>query len=252
VASQFEEIVGEQHFEAIDSLSPEQREVLYTMAAMGAPDYGMVGDHVLAQLLKSPSTVSRPAFLRHATRIGLPNFPNDTVQTYLLAVRGCAQLLDEPLRLESRSGEDAAAWQAMGEVVFWAHKPGMDPAERERRATAAWNLLLETNPSAGAGVLADFLRWGDMDPRAKFASLLAVFDAFPSQVRYLAEYGLIHADQLTSYFSFSRPTERAAELIGFLSRVGDARSASIIESYSEDPVIGVAAVAAVRRLRAAT
>jgi hypothetical protein len=251
VSSQFEDVVGAPYFAAIESLSESERVGLFTIASLGAPPYGFWNDWILKQLIKSGSREALPALEHWATSLNTDTPSIQEVATcYFLAMIGCAQFLDEPPALASRSTPDEEAWECLGAIVFWLNNSS-GQAATEQCAPLWHKLRTDLLPAA-----ADALHWMaqpgllaylGLDERPLIGQLL---NAFPAEIRTILEWSLEHHDSLTSIFGDRRfGNELAEKIVDLLGYVGDAGTVELLRTYTDDEALGRDAIRSLRMIQ---
>lgn len=169
---------------------------------------------------------------------------------YVNAVSGCAQFLDTPPQITEPDNDDARAWQALGEIIFWMLRPGMSESDLEGRCRDQWaklhsNLAFQAVDPLMCLLQSDLVR-DSTDPIGRFAT------RWRQQVRRIVEFGLRNHTRLTTLFVRQRAWRASAVLpflLNVLAEVGTPEGASIAEKFIDSPEVGAIAAAAVRKLR---
>jgi hypothetical protein len=250
VANQLEEIVSEAYSGAYEELEPFDRERLLVLGLLGAPDDAFSADWMMGELVKVAGPASLPALRRWAA-VPSPDAFSSQQRTscFLRAVAGCARLLDRPPGFGAAAGEDAAAWVAYGEILFWLQRPGLADAERRAKCVPLWERLLTD------------LAFQAVDPLLRFASALfcqraeaatvltTLAQAFPDEVTRVLTFGLRNHSRLTTLFRHGPHDGYLEFLITWIGRLGDQHSAPLLEAFLESPKLGLTAADALRAIR---
>jgi hypothetical protein len=248
VSNQFEDVIAEPYVAVIDGLTAGQRDMLFTLASLGFPHYGFWNDWLLEHLVESGDPRALPAYERWATRLhsDTPS-PQEAARSYALAVRGWAQLAPEPPQLAGAADDTYAAWGNYGAIMFWLHRPGITPAEADRRCAPHWQHLRTGLLHAAA----DPLYW--LDSASQLASedgahlTAPMMRAFPDDVRPILEWSIRHPNETESVFKHAGD-DRAKTLIRLLAQVGNASSSELLHTYADDAELGPYAIAAIKYL----
>ena len=251
VANQFEDIISEPFYSAIESLTASDKVRLYTIAALGGPAYGLTNDWLLTELVKSGDRAALPALEHWATHLDSDGFYRQgSTACYLLAVQGCARFLDEPPRLADCQTNDQAAWQCYGSIIFWMYRPQLSDEEAAARCAPGWQRLTRELLSAAADPLCHFLwssRSYDQEGRPVFINIIT---RFSNEVRPILEWSLQHRDSLTSLFPGPERENRACKIINMLGMIGNVETIELLQTYTEDEVLGRHAISAIKQLSA--
>jgi hypothetical protein len=252
VANIFEEVYQEAFWDAIEALPRDERRVLLTMAALGAPSYGSFTDWTLRELLRLGDREALPAFLRWATAIDTgSSFPQEATACFVLGVIGCAQHLEVPPRFAETRTDVERAWQAYGIILFWVYKPGLSEDDRRAAARPWWERLRTEWPFEAVDPLLQIERadWKcRREDRRALADLCAMF---PDDVRGILEFGLTNRGRLTGLFGrMPLREEETASIIRWLGSVGDRQTVRLLEPLVDAPDLGPSALEAVRKLKA--
>jgi Nuclease-related domain len=249
VTNQFEDVIAEPYVTVINELTAEQRTLLYTCASLGSPAYGFWNDWLLQQLLESGDQRALPAYERWATHLHKDNsMIQEVAKCYTLAVQGWAQFVPSPPTLTDVHDDTHAAWECYGAIVYWMHRPGMDPAQAATQCAPYWQRLRTEFLPAAVDPLY-WLRNASEYPWEDSPSLLdRIMHAFPDETRPILEWSLEHPDDLTSIFPPHVSPDRAKYLIGMLSTVGNTDSAELLRPYADDPLLGSSAIVAIKLL----
>jgi hypothetical protein len=249
VASQFEDIIAAPYFEAIGSLSLEQRTALYTLAVLGSPSYGAWNNVLLSDLVQSGDAAALPAFRRWATQLDNDNpAVREVVECYVLAMQGCAQFMTEPPKLPGSRDSDRAAWGCYGAIIFWLTRPGLDVAEVTEKCAPYWQrlnsaLLPQASDPLTRMATAVMTRSGD-----RVSVIQPILATFPDQTRPILEWSLRHSAELTSLFRGNFYGDSLSQIISMLATVGNASTSDLLLAYIDDPQLGTSAIAAIKSL----
>ncbi|GAA3348617.1 hypothetical protein GCM10020358_67720 [Amorphoplanes nipponensis] len=178
-------------------------------------------------------------------------FPHEAIRAHLIAIYGWAKLADRlPPALSSDSDLVERSWRIVDELLFAAFK-GIETSSEQ--VTALWTELLGPNPSAAIDAVAQVRSAGQfglivLNP-TPYAYLLSVW---PEQMRQLIEWCVKHPTTTTQPFDKRRLGGSRHELIQDLAQIGTEDSATLLQAHLQDPEIGLAAVHAIRAIRART
>lgn len=249
VASQFEDIIAAPYFEAIGSLSPEQRTALYTLAVLGSPSYGAWNDVLLSDLVQSGDAAALPAFQRWATQLDSDNpAAREVVECYVLAMQGCAQFMTEPPELPGSQVGDRAAWGCYGAIIFWLTQSGLEKGEVTEKCAPYWRRLTSTLLPQAADPLTRMATVAVTRSGDRVAAVQPILIAFPDQTRLILEWSLLHSEELTSLFRGNFHDDSLSQIVGMLAAVGNARTSDLLRAYIDDPKLGTSAIAALKSL----
>jgi len=249
VSSQFEEVISEPYFTAIESLDPADKVRLFAIAALGPLTPGLTNDWILRELVTSADRAALPALQHWATRLELSGFyPQGSTASYLLAMQGCALHMDEPPQLASCQTDDEAAWQCYGAIIFWLFRPGLSEEETAPRCASHWQLLAGPLLPAAADPLFHFY-WSsssyDQEGRPVIARIIL---GFPDEARQILEWSIQHRDALTSVFPGPEEEDRARKIVDMLGAVGNTETVELLHAFTDDRVLGRSAIDAIKQL----
>jgi len=249
VSSQFEEVIGEPYYTAVESLDPADKVRLYVIAALGPPRPGLTNDWILRELVTCGDRAALPALQHWATRLELSGFyPQGSTASYLLAMQGCARHMDEPPQLASHQTDDEAAWQCYGAIIFWLFRPDLSDEEATARCASHWRQLAGPLLSAAADPLFHFYwssRSYDQEGRPVITRIIR---GFPDEVRQILEWSIQHSDALTSVFPGPDREDRARKIIDMLGAAGNTETIELLHAFTDDRALGRAAIDAIRQL----
>jgi hypothetical protein len=142
----------------------------------------------------------------------------------------------------------ADTWRCYGRILFWLHRPGLDPHERHAHCPP-WEQ--PTGPLLDAAVDPLYqLQYAAMSAIGTRTSVLGrIVGTFPAQVRTVLHHGLRAPDQLTSFFPHPRPDDRTATVMHLLAYVGDHSSLTLLAVYRDHPAHGSTAADTIRRIK---
>ena len=249
VSSQFEEVISEPYFTAVESLDPADKVRLYVIAALGPPTPGLTNDWILRELTASADRAALPALQHWATRLELSGFyPQGSTASYLLAMQGCALHMDEPPQLASCQTDDEAAWQCYGAIIFWLFRPGLSNEKAAAQCASHWQRLVGPLLPAAADPLFHFY-WSsssyDQEGRPVIARIIL---GFPDETRQILEWSIRNKDALTSVFPGPEREDRARKIIDMLGTVGNTETAELLHAFTDDQALGRAAIDAIKQL----
>jgi len=249
VSNQFEEIISEPYFTAVESLDPTDKVRLYVIAALGPPTPGLTNDWLLRELVASADRAALPALRHWATQLELSGFyPQGSTACYLLAMQGCALHIDTPPQLASCQTDDEAAWQCYGAIIFWLDKPGLCDEEVAAQCASHWQQLTGPLLPAAADPLVRFYRASgsyEQDGRPVFARIIL---RFPAEARQILQWSIRHRDTLTSVFPSADQEDRARTIIDMLGTVGNTETIDVLHVFTDDQTLGGAAIDAIKQL----
>ena len=249
ISNQFEEIIGEPYFTAVESLDPTDKVRLYAIAALGPPTPGLTNDWLLRELVASADRAALPALRHWATQLELSGFyPQGSTACYLLAMQGCALHIDTPPQLASCQTDDETAWQCYGAIIFWLFKADLDDEEVTARCASHWQRLAGPLLPAAVDPLFHFYRSSgsyDQEGRPVFVRVIL---RFPAEARQIMQWSIQHMDSLTSVFPSSDQEDRARTIIDMLGTVGNTETGELLRAFTDDQALGRAAVDAIKRL----
>jgi hypothetical protein len=256
VTAQFEDIVGEAYWTAIDALDPQQRTELYTVAALGAPPHGFWNDWLLRRLIETADRRTLPAFELWATRLNMDtSYIQGVGACYALAMEGSALLMETPPQLTDCQGQDTEAWQCYGAIIFWLQRPGLSKDDITERCAPLWCRLVTDLAQAAADALY-WLAHATVAASSEGRPILPkLIDAFREELRNMLEWSLKHRQSLTSIFghrghgSLLQGRDSLADyIIGTLGYVGNVGTVELLRTYADDPILGSTAIKSIRKL----
>ncbi|HKH43339.1 MAG TPA: ATP-binding protein [Thermoanaerobaculia bacterium] len=250
-ANQFEEIVSDHYYPAVQALQGKDRVDFYVMAAMGREPGYMFTDLILRRLIEFKAPEAYPAFERWSSPpqpVGI--ISDDIFGSFLLAHIGLARTAQRLPAFAVPSDQNEESWRVWGEILFWLHKPDASQASIREACASCWRKLL------GPLLLASIDPLFEMERYARSRDLRGeiyhpVETAFRHELKALYEKALPRSSELTSVFRFPShwADDRATYMIEELGRFGDEDSALVIEPHVESLVLGRSAVNAIRSIR---
>jgi hypothetical protein len=252
ISNIFEDILEGVYMEAIGELSPEERKLLYTMAAYGTPNYSFFGDMILRELLDFDDPNTLPVFQHWASQIDVDSPSLQTVvRCYELALTGCAKFSDMPPQLATTDSNDWLVWQLYGEIIFWMRKPGLTKGEMKPKCQRAWTSLTTELIYEAVDPLMHFQN-SDRAVSLKGGLARQLFTAFPDQIRQILEFGLAHLDELSTIFgkgeAFNK-SRRANFVVSALGWVGNSQTVGLLQPFVDSPTLGRSAVESIRQIK---
>jgi hypothetical protein len=229
------------------------------MAARGSMPDDFGTDWILRDLVGSDAfrePRAREVLIRFASCLGPARLSvQDAVGTHLEAVRGCARFCDvlPSLDVERSESADLHAWRCIDELLFELEREHVGD-RRTRPAVDLWSAILGDLTHAAVDVIYQVHRAAEMVDDSNSTVYGRLVATYRDEVRKLLEWGLVHRDQLTSYFGSSQDWERADRdkyIVRTLGVVGDASTAVTLRGYTGDPTLGEAAVAAIWQIERA-
>ncbi|GHA72109.1 hypothetical protein GCM10010372_83740 [Streptomyces tauricus] len=247
--SQFEDVLAAPFVEAIDALEPAARRALLVLAVREG-EATLFTDVFLKELVRAKHPDGMPALQYWASHLRVPSpFWRDAVSCHLLGIEGCAAHLPAPPPLlDGHQSTDADAWRCYGHILFWLHRPGLGPHERDARCTSLWEQLTGPYLNAAVDPLHQFQCAAMLAQDPRTSALGRIIDAFPAKARTVLHHGLTAPDHLTSLFPHPRPDDRAATVLRLLARVGDHSSLAMLAAYRDHPALGGTAADTIRTI----
>jgi energy-coupling factor transporter ATP-binding protein EcfA2 len=254
VSSMFEDegVLGP-YSEAVDALSPVERVRLLVMASRGASGDGFFCDWIIREIIKTADLADskvRGVLVSHASRFDRTSpFLQSSISTFLEALRGCAYFADTPPILHSgeEGSADLEAWRRVSELVFNLARGNAGTLDADR-VRDLWDALLGEFAAAAVDVFFHINIASHMSAHGGVSSHAQLLLSYPTEVRELLEWALVHRDRLTSYFAIGHSGGRDAYIVRTLGIVGDASTQTLLRRYVLDEVLGEAAVVAVRHI----
>ena len=250
-SNQFEEVLGNHHFEAIQELRGDDWLSFHVKAALGSTLDDFATEAILSRLVERPAAESRDAFLRFA----VPPPPdivllNGPPTTFWLAHVGLARICANPPELPAPRSAEEESWQQWGVILFWSQKQDVPESIVRTRCEPAWQRLSTDLLRAAIDPLFQMERYVHSQPRS--IQFRPIRDVFPRELKNLLERSLAIASQLTSINSRGQrsPHECVHFMLATLAHVGDELSLAAVEPLCESAAHGRAAVRAVKAIRA--
>ena len=249
VSNQFEEVISEPYFTAVESVDPTDKVRLFAIAALGPPTPGLTNDWILRELVASADRAALPALEHWATRLELSGFyPQGSTASYLLAMQGCALHMDEPPQLASCQTDDEAAWQCYGAIIFWLFRSGLSEEETAARCASHWQKLAGPLLTAAADPLFHFY-WSSSSYDQEGKPVIGrILQGFPDEARQILEWSIQHRDALTSVFPGPEHEDRARKIVYMLGAVGNTETVELLRAFTDDRVLGRSAIDAIKKL----
>jgi hypothetical protein len=249
ITSQFEGIIGEPYYTAIESLDQADKIRLLVIAALGPPEPGLDNDWILHELTASADPGALPALQHWATRLELSGFfPQGTTASYLLAMQGCALHMEEPPQLASCQTDDEAAWQCYGAIIFWLYRPGLSDEEAAARCAPHWQRLTGPLLPAAADPLFHFYWSSSTHDQEGRPFIARITQRFPDELRQILEWSIQQRDALTSVFPSPEHEDRARKIIDLLGTVGNTETVELLQAFTDDQALGRDAIDAIKQL----
>ena len=194
----FEDVFDGAYYEAIESLPPNERMRLHTMAALGAPSYGCSVDWLLQRLIECSDESSLPAFVRFTSTFDAEAvFGQEATAVFILAHVGSAKYLPAPGKLLELTTDDQKAWQYYGEIVFWLNRPGLTMEQVRERCEPLWSHLESEVPFAAVDPLVRFAEAMTMQFDRKQHPVQRLFVEFRQPIRQSLKNGLMNRGHLS-------------------------------------------------------
>lgn len=259
ISRMFEDVFQGVYFEAIETLDQEKREMLYVMAARASlePDHVFMRDFIIGKIVRSSNPRAVAVLRQLASPPSQSFYPQGVVSGFALAFIGLASHDAEPPQPKGPVREVEYAWHLYGEILFWLAK-ALPADQLSERCTPLWAALLGPTMRYAA---VDPLMWLEKEAaQAKFtrerdgAEGHSIVVAFPGEVCDLLTSVVPDLDKLRSVFNFAKGDYRRREhgqfVLEMLGRVGTEENIELLDSLSDSPNLGEAAVSAIRSIRA--
>jgi hypothetical protein len=252
VTNIFEDIFQGVYDEAIEELSKKDKQLLYTMAALGAPSYGFFTDFILERLIKFDDPATLPAFKRWASEMDVDTpSTQEAVSCYELGVKGCARFMDEPPRLQNKDSNAWLAWQLYGELIFWTNKPTLDESTIREKCKSIWASLTGELVFAAVDPLVH-LYSSDRKSSLTGGTLQDLFKRFRAPIRGILECGVIHLDSLSTIFVRGEEFAKKGRdrfVVAALGAVGNEKTIALLTPLIDSAELGALAVDSIRQLK---
>ncbi|MBN1458351.1 MAG: NERD domain-containing protein [Armatimonadetes bacterium] len=243
----FEDVFQGAYYTAIDKLSAPQKVRLYTMAVLGAPDYGMFRDWTLRRLIELEDPDATPAFLRAAQYPPADcNSPQSTTASFLYGFVGCAMHLLTPPDLGAPPSVALEAWRLYGEIVFWLHKPALTDKDKRAHCESLWLRLKGDLAFEAVDPLCQFVRAGMGQP-GEPQPVKALFESFPDELRQILEFGLRNQHRIVTLWK--QPENRLRIIISLLGTVGSLDTLPLLNPFIDDDTLGHEAIRAIGEIK---
>lgn len=254
VSNTFEDVYQNIYFEAIESLTAEQRSSLYAMAGLAVPSYSMSAPIILDELLKAPTEEALGTFKRFATEFDDASVcPQETFRCFVSAHQGSAILCDTPWKLSNLESDDRKALQCYGEILFWMEKQELSSTEMSERCAPLWNALHSTLRHAAVDPLKELANARTMyGSYRKEDPISRLFKLFKSEICQLLERCLNEVDRLTWLDKRMHPSIALRALTTFLlhtlGQLGSESTLPLLMPFRHDEYHGETAVEAIRQI----
>ena len=241
----FEDIFQGAYCEAYHDLSREEKCAILSLAS-ACPDIRFHSGWLLCELLKHGGRDVVPVYERFAAGIdGECSCAQDSTAAFLLAIEGCARFSDAPPPYTRGDTPAHRAWATIGEIFFWTHR-------QSDVARTLWSRFEGPTTLAAADAFYNVAHCGWQLASASRApvDLLAIY---PNDIRPIAEACLRERESLPTVFNYggSRNRSVVSHLIDILGRIGDERSARLLETLIDDFEFGTNAIRAIESIRKA-
>lgn len=253
--SQIDHPYGMAYTEAIGELSPDERHIFLSMAAMNADDRPFVGT-----LLDEICSTGDPSFEPVLRRwIRLPKrdalMHQDVLQAFVLAHATLGWLAcDPPHVIPEGDLETAKALIACGELLYWANRRDLSKVEKNKACSAPLAHLR----SGAHGVSPDAM-WlihnailNRKTAETDKCPVTCVVEAFPNEALAIFRACLEHQDIQQNYFPGHGvwQTNRIMQFgMQVISEYGDVNDLSLLMRYEEHPDLGHSAIAALQKIK---
>lgn len=247
----FEDIFQGLYFEAYSELTDDEKRSVLCLAAEAAY-VGFASDWILQELLLYADEGALPIFQRFASGVTDGGFPQQDVAMYALGIEGCERWSAVPPPYLRGETPDHQAWQAIGEILFWARRSRAVIVDRDQIGQL-WARFDGPLLLAAADVfyqLAHSLRrLGDLDNHD--IDLIAMF---PDQIRPIFEACLARREFLSSVFRYGGSLNRNVirYLISTLAKMAGTAVILTLEAMVDDNEFGKDAVQAIEDIQKTT
>jgi len=240
--------------EVISSLEGTDQLMLHVMAGRNitSPMHRDTVMQVIAIHLDRVTDDARDVLRDAIRKIDWRNsFPDEAIRAHLIAIYGWAKIADR-LPSASSPGSDLVerSWRIVDELLFAAFRGTETSSEA---VTAWWAELLGPCASTAGDAIAQVrsaCQFGlvGLSP-TPYEYLLTTW---PEQMRQLIEWYVEHPSTAEQPFDRRRIGRPRHELVQDLAQIGTEDSATVLEACLQDPEFGLAAVEAIRAIRART
>ncbi|MBI3756517.1 MAG: NERD domain-containing protein [Deltaproteobacteria bacterium] len=255
----FEEIDQGVHFEAIENLPTADHALLFIMAALGAPEGGWSTGYILQELCRLSELYGEgdvravQAFSKYAD---LPNAKTnviqDSVAAFAWAVIGLSKHGEDFPQLKRPMKAEEVAWRALGEILFWMHKPNLSDQECRSQCAPLWRRLINGFATATVEPLMLLEQFFSEQALTETKGLQVVREVFEEEIQELLERALGNLDGLSSLFEVGKwgslSEKRQTYVIRTLGEIGNRETIAKLQVFADHPKLGVAAVEAIRKL----
>ena len=249
----FEEVFQDSYFEAIGNLSTDDRTLLFTMAALGAPEWSLSKGYILGELGRKGDVHAVPAFRKYAV---LPdakaNDMHDAVEAFAWAVVGLSRYEDNFPQIKRPMTADEFTWYTLGEILFWMHKPHLPDQECRSQCAPLWRRLIDGFAIAVVDPLLRLERVSLWRPKVNAEGLRIERDLFKDEIREILERALENLEGLSSLFEVGKwdffSSERQSYVIRTLGEIGNRETIAKLQVFADHPRLGVTTVEAIRKL----
>jgi hypothetical protein len=239
--------------EAYQLLDDSQKSRLLCLAAQ-TPNIGWSTSWILEEmLLLGRIPEAGPVYERFGSTVQKKGFSSqDAVQAFVLGIQGRATVSDKPCEYRGEDTAEHRAWDLVGQMLFWLFK--LRREEASAKIEKLWERACVEAPLALADVLyrlrsAASMRYGNQTAQTVHEVLL---NAAPSASLRVLELSLTSRGRLTSLFPFWRgnqDTDLVLFVVEALGRFGNSSTVNLLKSVVDDPQLGSAALAALKRIR---
>jgi len=249
----FEEIFQDSYCEAIGNLSIDNYTLLFTMAALGAPEWSLSKGYILGELGRKGDARAVQAFSKYAV---LPdakaNHMHDAVEAFAWAVVGLSRYEDNFPQIKRPMTADEFTWYTLGEILFWMHKPRLPDQGGRSQCAPLWRRLIDGFAIAAVDPLMRLERVSLWRSQVGTEGLRVVKNVFKDEVRVLLERALGNLEGLSSLFEVGKwaffSEERQAYVIRALGEIGNRETVAKLQVFADHPRLGVIIVEAIRKL----
>jgi hypothetical protein len=249
----FESVSQGVYSEAYHSLADSQKSRLLCLAAQTGESRCFTTWILQEMLWLDTKSEAAPIYERFASSVETKGCSQqEAVQVFVLGILGCARVSDEPCPYKAGDTVEHRGWDLVGQMLFWLFKFG--PERVIEKIENLWDRVSLETPLAAADVLyrlrsAASMMYASQDAQNAHEDLMKIA---PSVTLQILEHALLNRGRLTSLFPLwpgGRDTEIVLFVIETLGRFGNQSSVELLKEVVDDPELGNAALAAIKRIR---
>ncbi len=242
----FEDVFQGVYFEAYELLTPSERQQLLTLALKDKRPH-LFQAWYLRELRKLGIEGATDILTRLGSCVdGDAFYPQETIETFVIANEAWAAVSEEPLRYADVSSRDHRTWAIIGELIFWSNRAdGEDHSARVRTLLVDLLAIPEAVPDVLHHLGSGYLGLKQASP------LNLLMAAHGDDLRAVLNRCLEHEGRLTSAFKGGqyRQRELFSWVISTLADIGDDESIEKLRVWTEHSVYGKPAICAIETIR---